>query len=603
MTNSIFRSLRLPGMIICLVVLFVSCSRKADEVIIVKSKPAIQQLIDAGSLLNSITKNGNSYILKFETGEISIPSDEIKTVVSETALWKTVLTFIDNTTLAIPSKGGPMDFMVKEIQLNPSGLNPLAALVNVILPTYGRVKVTVHGKNGINGNITHLCSGETVNQMVPVFGLYADYENIVDLTFTDLKGNERGTTQIKIRTQPLPVQDFPIIKVTKNLIQKMEPGVNLVSYPGASELDVSIPYMVDNEGAVRWVLLLKSSAELQKLSMSIGLKRTSKGTFICGDQVQNRIVEIDMFGNLIRQWDLMKWGYRFHHEVAIAKNNNFLITVTNSAARLLNGNPRVNDFIVEMDPVSSTLVKEWDLSKMIDTARYVKPDGITPPQFSQSPTNWAHNNSIVEMADNNLIATCRYQGIISYTRNGNLKWIISPHKYWGAKYQPYLLNPIDEQGNPVTDPNIINGDASSTGFDWPWGPHTPVILPNNNILVFDNGYNRNWISNALTDNNYSRVVEYKVYEANKTVQQVWSFGKEMGKEGFAQAVSGVQFLSQTHNVLFCPGMAVPTSNGLGGKVVELNLITKERVFEMEITAPSNSAFHRVTRMSLYPDNL
>lgn len=595
--------MKLSGLLLCLIVLFISCSKKDNDLAVeIKSRQSLQTMVDSGVLLNSVSEEGDEYIFHFETGELRVSKPEIATIVSDTIHWKTILTFDDNSQLTVPSKGSKLDFIVEQVRLNPSGYNPLAAIVDVQLPTYGRIKVTVHGKNGEAGTISHLCQGQTIRQSIPVFGLYAGYNNKVDLTFTDKDGNERGTAQINIHTAALDIQDFPDIHIVKSLTDKTEPGVNFVTYPGMSVLDLSIPYMVDNDGEIRWILLLKSSPDLQKLSASIGLKRTKRGTFISGDQALQRVVEIDMFGNLIRQWNLQTLGYTFHHEIAEAANGNFLITVSKINAKLVNGNPRVNDHIIEFDPNGGSVVKEWDLATMLDTARYVKPDGITPPQFSQNPTNWAHNNSINEIGGD-LLATLRYQGIISFTHAGNLRWIVSPHKYWGEKYTSYLLNPVDENGNPVSDSAVINGDAATDGFDWPWGPHTPVVLPNNHIMIFDNGYNRHWTPNALSGNNYSRVVEYKIDEIKKTVQQVWSYGKERGAFGFSEALGGVQYLSQTGNVLFCPGMGVLTEKGLGGRVVEINPVTKEVVFEMEITASSNMAFHRVNRMSLYPENL
>lgn len=81
-----------------------------------------------------------------------------------------------------------------------------------------------------------------------------------------------------------------------------------------------------------------------------------------------------------------------------------------------------------------------------------------------------------------------------------------------------------------------------------------------------------------------------------------SYGKEHGVKGFSLAVSGVQYLKQTGNVLFCPGMGVSTSLGTEGRIMEINPKTKEILFELEIAANSGFAFHRVTRMPLYPEN-
>lgn len=592
---------RLSGLILGLTILIHSCKPDPDVPVQVTTKASVQQLIDSGDLLNSYSLINENYELIFEKETFRIPEKEVSRIVTNPGNWVTTLSYVDGTELHIPSKGGDLAFIVDNINPNPSGYNPLAAKVEVALPTYGRIRVTVLGKNGPSGNITHLLSSTTPKQSVPVFGLYPDHNNTVELAFTDNAGNVRGATKINIKTEALPA-NFPHVYLVKSQPEKMEPGLNLVSYMGESELDVSMPYMIDSEGAVRWILLLKKSPDLNPFSASIGLHRTQKGTFIAGDQAIPRIVEMDMFGNLLQQWDLKTAGYTFHHEVMEAKNGNFLVTVTKEGATLANGKPRINDFIIELDPFNKNIVKEWDLATMIDTARYEKPDGITPPQFAQNPTNWVHNNSISEVG-NDLLATMRYQGILSFTRTGKLKWLISPHKNWGEKYRPFLLNPIDENGNPVTHADAINGDVSVPGFDWSWGPHTPVVIGENRFIVFDNGYNRNWTHLTLREKNYSRIVEYKVDEVKKTVQQVWSFGEALGERGFSQALSGVQYLPKTKNMMFCPGMGVRTSSGLGGRVVEVNPLTKEVVFEAEITVSSMSAFHRVTRMAIYPDNL
>lgn len=586
-----------------LLLLFVSCKKDRETAVESTAKLSLDVKVKDGELLLDVTKKVDEYIFNFEKGSVNIPLADISKIEPELARWRTDLTFSDGSKLVVPTKGTSLDYIIEKIKLNPSGYNPLAAMVDVWLPTYGRVKVTVKGKNGAAGAITHLCHTDIPRQSVPVLGLYPDHDNVIDLIFTDREGNERGKTTIHIQTAALSLQDFPRWKIVKAQAGKMEPGVNLVHYPGQSEADVSLPYIIDQEGELRWLLQLKSSPELKRLSYSIGLKRTKSGTFIAGDQAQQRLVEIDMFGNLKREWDLAKLGFGFHHEITEAANGNFLITVTKTAARLVNGEPRINDFIVELNPQTGSLVNEWDLAAQLDTTRYVKPDGITPPAFSQTANNWAHNNSIAEIG-NDLLATLRYQGIVRFNHAGQTQWMISPHKFWGANYQSLLLKPIAEDGTVITDPAVINGDASIAGFDWPWGPHTPVALSEDRILVFDNGYNRSWIPNFGTGvNNYSRVVEYKIDAAKKTVQQLWSYGKERGANAFSQALSGVQYLPQTGNILFFPGMGVKTSIGTGGRVMEIDPKTKEVLFELEIATGSGTAFHRVTRIPLYPTNL
>ena len=55
-----------------------------------------------------------------------------------------------------------------------------------------------------------------------------------------------------------------------------------------------------------------------------------------------------------------------------------------------------------------------------------------------------------------------------------------------------LLNPLHADGTPITDPEVIAGTKTCDDFEWPWGCHTAVPLPNGHILYFNNGYGRNF---------------------------------------------------------------------------------------------------------------
>jgi arylsulfate sulfotransferase len=563
---------------------------------------SLESMTEKGNLLLNYVKGDKVYMFNFEAGVVEVPVQSILSVEDHPDQWATVVNFVDKKSLSVPSKGNALDFMVKKVTLNPSGYNPLAATVEVFMPARGRIKVIIHSKTGKNGTIEHLFTASNNRQIIPMLGLYANYNNQVDLVFTDMNGKERGRTQVNIQTAPLKVSAFPTFEVITAQKDRMEPGLDLVSYSGQSELDTSCPYMIDSDGEIRWILLLKQSPDLKRFTEMIGFKRLKNGNFLSGDKDASRIVEVDMMGNLIKQWDLNKLGYTFHHEVTEAANGNFLVTVSKSDARLVNGKPRINDHIIELNPTSGTLVKEWDLATMLDTSRYEIHTDVLPGDNAQTASNWAHNNSIAELGTD-LMATVRFQGLMSFNKDGNVKWIISPHKNWGAAYQKYLLSPVDEDGRPVTDPKIISGEIAAGGFDWAWGPHTPVLMPNGHILVFDNGYYRHFQPNYINGSSYSRVVEYKVDEALRTVQQVWSYGQARGANGFASARSSVQYLAQTGHVLFCPGVNTKTKNGFGGRIVEINPGTKEVIYELEITDPSASAFHRVTRMEIYPGNL
>jgi arylsulfate sulfotransferase len=158
---------------------------------------------------------------------------------------------------------------------------------------------------------------------------------------------------------------------------------------------------------------------------------------------------------------------------------------------------------------------------------------------------------------------------------------LAPHKGWenagrdgsGFDTKPYLLTAIDDASLPF-DSAVQLGDKELEQFSWSWGQHAPMYLPNGNLLVFDNGFNRNF-GNSSSD--YSTCVEYEIDESNKTVKQVWSYGKERGEDLFSFIVSDVDYLHETGNRLFMPG-TVRIGSTAYAKIVEISE-SGEVVFE------------------------
>lgn len=597
---------RLLFMFLTISFFFISCHKddlKPNDREINSAITQLKKLKNEDFLLMDYQAGKQKYTFHFEDEDLKVSTTIIQEVVDKKEEWETKIIFTDDSTFSIPTQGDSLDYIVKNVTLNPSAYNPLAAKIEVRFPVSGRAKIIIHGKQGSTSTISHTFKAYQAHQTLPVLGLYENYNNQVDIVFMNESGKERGRAHTSIKTKPLNINRLPTFRVGVKKSDKMEPGVNLVSYPGEAELDTSIPYMVDSDGEIRWILLLEDHPELKHFIDQRGLKRTTKGTYIAGDMSSNKIYEFDVLGNIINEWSLGALGYSFHHEVTEATNGNYLITVTKDDAKLKDGTPRIYDHIIELDPDAGNLVNEWDLANMLDISRYPQPDGVTPEEWAPSPGNWGQSNSIKERGDN-LLATMRFQGIFSFTHSAKLKWIISPHGRWGESYQKYLLTPLDKGGHKITDKDVILGKRSGDDFDWPWGPHSPMAMPNGNILVFDNGYNRYFMNNTSNEKeDYSRVVEYKVDEKNMTVQQVWSYGENRGKETFSRALGGVQYLTETGNVLFCSGTQTHTKEGRGGHVIEIDPKTRKRVFELEITAPGGRAFHQVTRMKMYPENL
>jgi hypothetical protein len=99
--------------------------------------------------------------------------------------------------------------------------------------------------------------------------------------------------------------------------------------------------------------------------------------------------------------------------------------------------------------------------------------------------------------------------ILKVTRDGKeLKWIFSPPLGWGLPWREKLLAPV------------------GADFEWPYHQHAPRLLPNGNLLVFDNGNARATPPLVALEDpvRYSRAVEYRIDESSLAVEQVWSYG-------------------------------------------------------------------------------
>jgi arylsulfate sulfotransferase len=159
-----------------------------------------------------------------------------------------------------------------------------------------------------------------------------------------------------------------------------------------------------------------------------------------------------------------------------------------------------------------------------------------------------------------------------------------------------LLQPLDAAGQPITDPAVLSGEANDPDFEWNWYRHAPLVMPSGNILLFDNGDDRNYTGAGP----YSRAVEFAI--DTESVRQVWAYGKDRGEETYSRIVSDVDYAPEDDHVFFSPG-AVDFGGSSYGKVVELDRASRAVLFEATITPPEPFfivTFHRTERLSLYP---
>ena len=123
---------------------------------------------------------------------------------------------------------------------------------------------------------------------------------------------------------------------------------------------------------------------------------------------------------------------------------------------------------------SGNVIKTWHMDQIISAAMLA--DGENPDLFVYpSPNDWFHNNAVAyNRADDSLIVSSRENFLICIDyETGAIKWILGdPTKLW------YLFPALNQYA--LTVPAVSSP---------PIGQHGVSVTYDQNIMVFDNGFN------------------------------------------------------------------------------------------------------------------
>ena len=394
---------------------------------------------------------------------------------------------------------------------------------------------------------------------VPVLGLHADRENEVRI-LVDLRDRAPVDLTLAIETHLAKSGEtawVPTIAVRTAVPERMEPGWTVAEI--SIELPSSTPLVLvdwtrtiafDERGAIRWAL----RPDLP-LGETFTVMRSLTGNFLTGSL--DTIVEVTKLGRITRtlklpehtlNHEVMQIGGEHNGEgVSSGPKSAYLGNILVSASR--NGASTIQDRILELDPELNGILKEWDLAKVLDPARttYIDAERWAPG------VDWLHENGLVySAADESIIVSGRHQGVAKIRRDGSLVWLLAPHKGWNEPQAGKLLTAVSATQTPYADTvqlgNQAAGDAAAPEFDWPFGQHSPALLENGDLLLFDNGASRHWRGSC---SNFSRAVIYRIDEAAMTVRQV---GQHiLSKSESSCYVSNTHRLPLTGNIFIQPG--------------------------------------------------
>lgn len=453
--------------------------------------------------------------------------------------------------------------------LNPYGNSPLTALV--MFQTTGTVSptVTIHGDDELT-TFEHTFDA-TTNHYLPIYGLYADRDNLVTIEY-----EENGTKiskDLTIKTGALPDNMVRPIDITSD---KNKLTNDLYFFTPSSQ-GYTMAY--DVNGNVRWYLTNNALWKIDRLDNGHLLVSTERR--VNSPYYMTGLYEMDLMGKIYAEFDL-PGGY--HHDYYEMPDGNLLVASNDFTS----GDGTVEDVIVELDRQTGDIVRQFDLKNILDTD-----DGKSE---NWSSYDWFHNNSVwYDQTTNTVILSGRHKdAVIGLDYNsGDLKWIIGDPTNWDEEYQQYFFTPI------------------GSNFEWQWSQHAAMVTPEGYIFILDNGNNKskNADSYVPASQSYTRGVMYKIDTDNMTIEQVWQYGKERGSEFYSPYISDVDYLGENHYIVHSGGIVSvdgqPSNQpaGLSTGNIQLTsdtveLLDDEVIFEIKL--PTNN--YRVEKMNPYADN-
>ncbi len=327
---------------------------------------------------------------------------------------------------------------------------------------------------------------------LPVYGLYAGYQNIVRLTYRFLDGSSKQAVT-SITTATFDDQGCGYDNPTK--LQPRTNGTQLsydyVMVKGAC--NAFSPAIIDTDGALRWV----GTAGFGSLSATF----FDNAAYLARG---HQLFRIELDGTFTLLGDYSALGIlNFNHNIDRGKGGIILEADTTAYFNSTN---------IEVDAHSGTVLKTWNLADIISAAMIA--GGDDPSQFVYpTPTDWFHGNSATyNRADDSVIISSRENFLICLDyETSAIKWILGdPTKKW---YQfPSLRN------FALT---LLPGSLP------PIGQHAISVTYDQNILVFDNGETSSFHVPHGEERDYSSPRKYEIDLNAKTATEVWNF--ELGQ--------------------------------------------------------------------------
>jgi len=396
----------------------------------------------------------------------------------------------DDTTITITGKTPGVTPFISKVTLQVSNTTVLKSIQFAIDPKPGSVTRALSGTYANE----YLVSREFEHPpqiILPVYGLYAGYTNIVRLIYRFLDGSSKqAVTAITTAT-------FDDQGCGYNNPTRLQPRTNSthLSYDyifDRSSCGTFSPVILDSDGALRWVSTLPKPSAMFAASTFF-----DNATYVTQ---RSQLFRVELDGEVSLLADYSNIGaVHFHHNIDRGKTGVLLEPDTTSY---------FESEILEVDSKNGHVLKTFNMANIIRAAMIA--GGDDPSQFVfPTPTDWFHNNGATyNRADNSLIISSRENFVICLDYDTSaIKWILGdPTKKW---HQFPSLRRFALTLAPGSTPPI--------------GQHAPSITFDQDLLVFDNGQKSNFQRPEGDQRKFASPRKYHLDLAAKVATEVWNF--------------------------------------------------------------------------------
>jgi arylsulfate sulfotransferase len=325
--------------------------------------------------------------------------------------------------------------------------------------------------------------------VVPVFGLYAGYENSVSIqiAFTDASVQTIPLTLLTDGyTDPHGIYDHPVF------IKKRAPGSTLGFDFFAMKSNLGTPVIVDTDGEIRWVGGPGTASGLASIFTDNG--------FVIGDQKSMATYRLELNGSFTEAVLTTPNYSSYNHNIDPGKVG-FLANITTLTD--------VDSVISEFN-YPAGFGKEWDMGALLTA--YMASHGDDPTKLVRPGVDWFHSNAATyDPRDNSVIVSSRENFLIKIDYDtGDIIWIFGdPTKYW------YSFPSLRAKALTL-----------ASGGLYPIGQHATSITSDGLLMIFNDGYpsiNQPPGEPAGALRTYSAVSAYAIDVATLTATEVWRF--------------------------------------------------------------------------------